>query len=191
MDIFTDYDYSALEFDTAKAVDFILAQKPFENIYEGSEGYVDMRFSGLDYLVSSMQTYHALMSERKAKRLDLEARVKGVGRGLKFSLTIVFLFCVFLLAVPATSLLAPVFSFAAIAAGLMIIAPSLRLARAARVFATHSDVHDTEVQTLKKEMSSIYEQLTDFADTLSAQERDLMHLRAGESLGRPYVRVLH
>ena len=191
MDVFTDYDYSAPEFDTAKAVDFILAQKPFENIYEGSERYVDMRFSGLDYLVLSMRSYHSLMSKQQAKRLDLGARVKGVSRGIKFSLTIICLAYILLLAVPATSFVALVLSFAAIAAGVMIIAPSLRLARAARSFAAHSDVHDTEVQALKIEMSSIYEQLTEFADTFSAQEREFMHVRAGESRDKPYVRVLH
>ena len=191
MDVFTDYDYSAPEFDTAKAVDFILAQKPFENIYEGSERYVDMRFSGLDYLVLSMRSYHSLMSKQQAKRLDLEARVKGLSRGIKFSLVIICLACILLLAVPATSFVALVLSFAAIAASLMIIAPSLRLARAARSFAAHSDVHDSEVQALKKEMSSICTQLTDFAETLSAQDRELIHVRAGESRDKPYVRVLH
>lgn len=191
MDVFTDFDYSAPEFDTAKAVDFILAQMPFENIYEGSESDVDMRFSGLDYLVSSMQAYHALMVNRKAKRLDLEARVKGVTRGIKYSLTIICLACILLLAVPATSFVALVLSFSAIAVGLMIIAPSLRLARAARGFVAQSDVHDTEVQAIKKELSSIYTQLTEFAEALSAQERDFLHVRSGESPDRPYVHVLH
>jgi len=131
------------------------------------------------------------MAERQAKRLDLEARAQGVGRGLKFSLAMICLVCIFQLAVPAAPFSAFVFSFPAIAAGLMIIALSLRLARAARSFVAHSDVHDTEVQAIKKEMSSICTQLTDFAETLSAQERDLMHVRAGESPDKPYVRVLH
>ena len=55
---------------------------------------------------------------------------------------------------------APIVSFVAIVALFIIIAPSLRFARAARSLAAHSDVHVTQTQELRKEVSSFYDELT-------------------------------